>query len=93
MDRPIRRSRISRAMLTRFALLVAGAAVVGLLVMRPTERTLRIEAAKLTISTVVMAPFHDFIALRGQVVPLGSVVLDAVLGGRVEAVFAEAARN
>lgn len=93
MDRPIRRSRFNRRMLIRVCLLLAGAVIVGLLLLRPTARTLRVDASKITISRVTIAPFHDFIALRGQVVPLGSVVLDAVLGGRVEAVFAEAGQR
>ena len=38
-------------------------------------------------------PFHDFIPLRGWVVPLDSIVLDAVLGGRVEQVLVEAGQR
>ena len=48
---------------------------------------------KITISTVSAAPFHDFIPLRGRVVPLVSIVLDAVQGGRVEEVLAEAGQR
>jgi HlyD family secretion protein len=59
----------------------------------PPERVLRVEASKLTVSSVAMAPFHDFIPVRGQVEPLSTVALDAVQGGRVEEVLAEAGQK
>jgi HlyD family secretion protein len=94
MDRPIARRRLARPMLYGAAAVAALAvAAVGYSALGPAERTLRVETAKITISTVANAPFHDFIPLRGQVVPLESIVLDAVLGGRVEEVLAEAGQR
>jgi HlyD family secretion protein len=93
MDRPRSRKRISRPMLYAAAAVAAGAVAVAWLVLNPAERTLRVEASKITVATVAAAPFHDFIPLRGQVVPLDSIVLDAVLGGRVEEVLAEAGQR
>jgi len=54
------------------------------------ERTLRLPAANVTIATVARAPFHDFVPLRAKVVALDTVYLDALEGGRVERVRAEA---
>ena len=54
---------------------------------------MNLEKWKVSIGTVANAPFHDFIPLRGQVVPLDSIVLDAVQGGRVEQVLAEAGQR
>jgi HlyD family secretion protein len=93
MDKPLRRTR----RIPRFALAGAVAllvvAAISWVVLTPSDRTLRVEADKITISTVATAPFHDFIPLRGQIVPLESVVLDAVQGGRVEEVLAEAGQR
>jgi HlyD family secretion protein len=72
---------------------VAAASLVVWLIAQPSERTLRVDASKITIEPVTAASFQDFIPLRGQVVPLDSIVLDAVLGGRVEEVFAEAGQR
>jgi HlyD family secretion protein len=94
MDRPIARHRLTRPLLYGAAALAAlAAAAVGYSALGPAERTLRVESAKITVSTVANAPFHDFIPLRGQVIPLESIVLDAVLGGRVEEVLAEAGQR
>jgi HlyD family secretion protein len=93
MDRPIRRRRITQPALAALAVLTAGVAAASWMVLNPAERTLRVETSKITISTVAAAPFHDFIPLRGRVVPLESIVLDAVLGGRVEQVMAEAGQR
>ena len=93
MDRPIVRRRFTRPMLVGAAMSVTVLAAIAWLVLHPAERTLNVEARKITISSVATAPFHDFIPLRGQLVPLDSIVLDAVQGGRVEEVLAEAGQR
>jgi len=93
MDRPIVRRPVTRPMLAGAAALAAVAAVLAWLVLNPADRVLRVEVSKITISTVATAPFRDFIPLRGQIVPLDSIVLDAVLGGRVEEVLVEAGQR
>ncbi len=54
------------------------------------DRTLRIDAARITVATVEKVAFHDFIPLRANVVALNTIYLDALEGGRVERVLAEA---
>ena len=93
MDRPIVRRRVTRPMLAGAAALAAVAAALAWLMLNPADRVLRVDASRITISTVATAPFHDFIPLRGQIVPLDSIVLDAVLGGRVEEVLVEAGQR
>jgi HlyD family secretion protein len=93
MDRPIVRRRITRRMLVGAAAVVSVSAALAWPVLVPADRMFRVEASKITISTVATAPFHDFIPLRGQIVPLDSIVLDAVLGGRVEEVQVEAGQR
>lgn len=51
---------------------------------------LYVEAAKLTISTVTEGPFKEYIPITGNVIPIRTVYLDAVEGGRVEKRFLEA---
>ena len=65
----------------------------GWFTLHSAERTFKLQASKITISTVTTALFHDFIPVRGEVVPLDSIVLDAVQGGRVEEVFVEAGQR
>jgi HlyD family secretion protein len=93
MDRPIARSRVTRPMLMGGAASATVLFSVAWMMLHSVERTFRLEASRVTISTVVSAPFQDFIPLRGRVVPLLSIVLDAVQGGRVEEVLAEAGQR
>lgn len=51
------------------------------------QRTLRVPLERLTIATVEHATFRDFVPLRAHVVPMQTVYLDALEGGRVEQVF------
>src|SRR6202034_754782 len=90
---PVRKRRRLPGWVILGGLGLLAVAVVARIALAPAERTLRVEAAKITISTVSAAPFHDFIPLRGQIVPLESVVLDAVQGGRVEEIMAEAGQR
>lgn len=50
----------------------------------PAGRSLRAGQDKLTIATVTSSMYRDFIPFRGTVVPLETIYLDALEGGRVE---------
>ena len=52
-------------------------------------RALKVQSDRIVVSTVTMGEFDDYIPIRGQVAPLKTVFLDAIDGGRVEAVFVE----
>jgi len=51
---------------------------------------LNVKAERVTISTVEKGPFQVYIAVTGTVLPIRTVYLDAVEGGRVERVVREA---
>ena len=93
MDRPIAGRRLARPVLAGAVVLIAGLSSAGWVTLHPAKSTVRLQAAKITISTVTSAPFHDFIPVRGEVVPLESIMLDAVQGGRVEEVLAQAGQR
>ncbi|MBN2289036.1 MAG: HlyD family efflux transporter periplasmic adaptor subunit [Candidatus Glassbacteria bacterium] len=50
---------------------------------------LNIQRERITVSTVIKGPFQEFIPVRGSVVPIKTIYLDAVEGGRVEKLFLE----
>ncbi len=54
------------------------------------EKTLRIPALQLTVSTVEPGTFHDLIPLRAEVQPLQTLYIDAIDGGRIDRVLVEA---
>jgi HlyD family secretion protein len=93
MDRPLYRPWWHRKPLVRAGsalLLIAITVPLALTLFGNAERTVRIPVANVTIATVARAPFHDFVPLRAKVVALNTVYLDALEGGRVERVLAEA---
>jgi HlyD family secretion protein len=91
MDRPIVRPWWVRP--RRTTVLAASVAAIGIVIaiasLLPSERTLRVDLTKVTIATVARGVYQDFIPLRGRVVPLETIYLDALEGGRVERVLVE----
>lgn len=69
------------------ALLVSVVIVYGFFTL--TGSTLRVDANRLTISTVTEGAFQEFIPVTGTVTPLKTFYLDAVEGGTVVEVFVE----
>jgi HlyD family secretion protein len=90
MDRPLARPWWARR---RTTVLGASSAAVGIVIalasLLPSDRSLRVEQNKVSIATVARGMYQDFIPLRGRVVPLETVYLDALEGGRVERVLVE----
>jgi len=77
----------------RPAIAVAGVALLllgGAMLLGPAERRVRMRAAGVSVATVEQGTYRDFIALRGSVVPHDTIVLDALEGGRVDRILAEA---
>ncbi len=74
-------------------MIAAGASIVALIVyvMIATSgpSKLNVEKDRITISTAQVAPFQENIPVNGIVLPLTTIYLDAVEGGRVEEKFVE----
>ena len=52
-------------------------------------RALKVQNDRIVVSTVSSGEFDDYIPVRGQVAPLKTVFLEAIEGGRVDAVYVE----
>ncbi|MEO8314346.1 MAG: HlyD family efflux transporter periplasmic adaptor subunit [Pseudomonadota bacterium] len=86
MDRPIslrwwRRKGWQQLLGAGVVVMLVVLAVVVLL--GPAQRTLRMSLVGVSIATVEQGVYHDFIPLRGEVVPRDTVYLDALEGGLV----------
>jgi HlyD family secretion protein len=90
MDRVVEQSTWQRY---RYRVVAAGvvfALALVYIVWRPEGgRVLKVQNERLTVSTVSTGKYEDYIPIRGQVVPLKTVFLDAIEGGRVEAIHVE----
>lgn len=98
MDRKIRRARWTPAawpLAAKAAISIGGLFLVVLLAIRlisgAGERTLRLPQAQVSVARVAEGTFRDAIPLRASVVPLETLYIDAVDGGRVDRVLVEPA--
>jgi len=93
MDRPIG-TRWWRATPWAHSGMVIGAITLALIVLfhffASPERSVRLKRTSVIVATVERGVFHDFVPLRAKVVALNSVYLDALEGGRVEKILAQA---
>lgn len=64
--------------------------VIYSLIFADNQSKLNVETAKITISIVQSGPFNEYIPVTGSIVPLKTVYLDAIEGGRIEKKFMEA---
>lgn len=70
---------------------VLGALIaIALVFLGNAERSVRLAVATVTLSKVEQGVYHDFIPLRGKVVPRDTIYLDALEGGSVRRVLVEA---
>jgi HlyD family secretion protein len=90
MDRRIQKQFWTRRRLIYVSIGVVGAAAIiyGLISLAGGS-ALRLEASRLTVSSVTEGPFQEFIPVSGVVTPLKTFYLDAVQGGRVTEILAE----
>lgn len=91
MDRPIQKKKWPPKRIA----LYAGAGLFCSVVMYSflfgdTSSKLNVETERITIATVTRGPFQEFIPVSGNVLPIKTIYLDAVEGGRVEKKFVEA---
>jgi len=90
MDRKIEKPRFTPK---RIAVGVAALLLAGLfgyaLLSDLGVRKLNVDRDRLTISKVEFGPFQEYIPVRGTVLPLHTVYLDALERGQVEQVFVE----
>jgi len=90
VDRKIERKKWN----TKRVLTIAGIAGVALLIVGSVYFTsgkskLNVDPERITVSEVSTGPFQEFIPVNGVVLPLTTIYLDAVEGGRVEEKYVE----
>jgi HlyD family secretion protein len=90
MDRKIKKKRFTPGKVAMYAAALIFFGFIGYqLLSGMSHSTLNVDAEKLTIAPVSHGPFQEYIVEQGVVMPLTTIYLDAVEGGRVEEVFVE----
>lgn len=90
MDRQIQQKKWNRKRILTFA--GVGALVlliVGSIYFTSGKSRLNVDTERITISEIKKGTFQDFIPVNGVVMPVSTIYLDAMEGGRVEEKFVE----
>lgn len=88
MDRIIQKKKWTTKKIAGYAGIAAFAFfIIYLLFLRDNTSRLYIDPSRLTIAEVRHEPFQEFIPVDGVVQPIRTVFIDAVQGGRVEAIY------
>ncbi len=90
MDIPITKKKFS---LSKIAIAVVVIFILSLIIYLSTSfggnSTLNIDADRIVVSIVKDGPFQENIPVNGTVLPITTIYLDALEGGRVEEIFVE----
>ena len=90
MDKPIIKTRWQRLQKPIAIALGAGVLIALWALAAPKiGKSLSVNGENIQIAKVTQGVFEDFTPLRGQVMPLRTVYLDAIEGGRVEKIHLE----
>lgn len=93
MDRPIQQKKWTRRKLAVYgAVAVAGLALITLTLASSRRTRLSIDPNRLSISTVKLAQFQEYIPITGTVQPNNTVYLDLEEGGNVEKIYVESGK-
>lgn len=88
MDRIIEKKKwTTKKILTYSGILVFAVLILYLIFLRDKSSRLYIDASRLTIAEVRQEAFEEFIPVDGVVLPIRTIFIDAVQGGRVEAIY------
>ena len=87
MDRRIERKRFTPRRIVIYGVAAVAVAFIAYQLLTINPSSLNVDAEKLTLAQVTHGPFLEYIVEQGEVMPLRTIYLDAVEGGRVEEVF------
>jgi len=71
-------------------ILISGLLIILQMIFGGSESKLKVDVGRIQISTVARSDFQEFIPVIGNVIPVRTIYLDAVEGGRVEEKYLEA---
>lgn len=90
MDRVIEKKYWSRKrILTITGITALAALIFGSFYLTSGESKLNVETDRITVSEIKEGPFQEFIPVNGIVMPVTTIYLDAMEGGRVEEKYVE----
>lgn len=90
MDRKIEKKIWTLKRIAVFSVVaVLSSALIYSLIFGDSSSKLNVDLEKITVSAVTEGAFQEFIPVTGNVMPIKTIYLDAIEGGRVEKIFVE----
>jgi HlyD family secretion protein len=90
MDRILEKKRFPPMLIAKIAIItIILFIIVYAFICTDTRSSFNVQTERLTISTVEYAPFQVYIAITATVLPIKTVYLDAIEGGRIETIYRE----
>jgi HlyD family secretion protein len=90
MDRPIeKKTWTTKRVLTFTGIVTVVVLLVASYMLTAGKSRLNVDTERITISEVKKGTFQEFIPVNGVVLPVTTIYLDAIEGGRVEEIFVE----
>jgi len=90
MDLPIEKKKFSTQKILTFAGIISIIALVNYIIFQSSGSSkLNVKKERTSISTITKGPFQENIPVNGIVLPITTIYLDALEGGRVEEIFVE----
>ncbi|MFC1554029.1 efflux RND transporter periplasmic adaptor subunit [candidate division KSB1 bacterium] len=91
MDRKIKKKKFTPKRIAGAVLILAFMGLISYpLFFERSGTKLNVETERITISTVRMGPFLEFIPITGAIVPIKTIFLDAIEGGQVKEIYLDA---
>ena len=88
MDLQIEKKNWTPKKITLYGVIAAFAfTIIYSIAFRDNSSKLNVNSERITVYTVNEGAFNEFITVTGTIVPIKTVYLDAIEGGRVERVF------
>jgi HlyD family secretion protein len=90
VDRAIQKKKWNtKKLLTIGSIAAVVLLIAGSIIFTSGKSKLNVDVERITISEIKKGPFQEFIPVNGVVMPLTTIYLDAIEGGRVEKKFVE----
>lgn len=90
MDRVIKKKKWSRKRILTIAAVTGVVVLIGVsYYMTSGKSRLNVDTERITISEIKKGSFQEFIPVNGIVLPVATIYLDAIEGGRVEQLYVE----
>lgn len=83
MDKKIKPTGFSRLKIIYLSVALLLAMLLGYVLLKGSQRSVRLDTSNLVLKTVKRAPFQEFISVDANILPKKTVIIDALISGKI----------